>query len=123
MSWENNGFPVVKPENVKDEKIQQLSLEEFNKMLQTGMPVLVDFHTKWCVPCKKMAPVVDKIAEQYKDKAIVLRIDIDKSKEVAKHYQIQGIPVFILFKNGMEKWKHSGVIEKEELSKKIEENL
>lgn len=123
MSWENNGFPMVKPVGDKDEKIQQLSLADFSKMLQTDKPVLVDFHTKWCVPCKKMAPVVDKIAEQYKDKAIVLRIDVDKSKEVARHYQIQGIPVFILFRNGEEKWRHNGIIPEAELNKKIEENL
>lgn len=123
MSWEDSGFPVVKPAGQKDDKIQQLSLADFSKMLQTDKPVLVDFHTKWCVPCKKMAPVVDTIAEQYKDKAIVLRIDVDKSKEVAKHYQIQGIPVFILFRNGEVKWKHNGIIPGNELAKKIEMNL
>jgi len=85
--------------------------------------VLVDFHTVWCAPCKKMAPVVDKIAGEYKGKAIVLRIDLDKSKEVAAHYQIQGVPVFILFKNGEQKWKHNGIISEEELQKIIKENL
>jgi thioredoxin len=123
MSWMNNGYAVVKPEGTKDENIKQLTLEEFNNMLKTKQPVLVDFHTLWCSPCRKMTPVVDKIAGEYKGKATVLRIDLDKSKEVASHYQIQGVPVFILFKNGEQKWKHNGMISEEELRKIIKENL
>lgn len=111
MAWDNSGFPLEKPDGAKDEKIQQISLDDFQKMLETDKPVLVDFHTRWCVPCKKMAPVVDRISEQFSGKAVVLRIDIDKSKDVAKHYQIKGIPVFILFKNKEEKWRHCGIIE------------
>ena len=70
-----------------------------------------------------MAPIIDGIEEKYKDKAVVMRIDVDKSKEVGKAYKIQGVPVFILFKNGKEKWKHNGMIPEEELKKQIEDNL
>jgi len=122
-AWENNGYPIVKPKGTKDEKIQQMTLADFKKLLLTDKPILVDFHTKWCSPCMKMAPIVDGIAEKYKDKAIVLRIDVDRSKELGKAYKIQGVPVFILFKNGKEKWNHNGVISEEELKKKIEEYL
>lgn len=115
MAWENSGYSIVIPESSKDDKIRQMSLEDFSALLKTDKPVLVDFHTKWCVPCKKMAPVIDKISELQKDKAIVLRIDVDKSKEVAKHYQVHGIPVFMIFKNGEEKWKHSGIIVEEKI--------
>lgn len=121
-AWEESGFEIVKPEGTKDENIQQLSLDAFNKLLKTELPVLVDFHTLWCVPCRKMAPVVDKISSDLKGKAEVLRIDIDKSKDIAKQYQIQGVPVFILFINGKEKWRHSGIIADEELRKVITEN-
>ena len=122
-SWINNGFDVSKPEGAKDQIIKQLTLAEFNKLLDTKQPVLVDFHTLWCAPCRKMAPVVDKIAVDFHGKATVLRIDLDKSKEVAQRYHIQGVPVFILFKNGEEKWKHAGVVSEEELIKILEENL
>jgi len=121
-AWNGSGYPVVKPEGVKDENIKQLTLAEFNDMLKTKQPVLVDFHTLWCAPCRKMAPVVDKIANEFKGKATVLRIDLDKSKEVAKEYQIQGVPVFILFKNGKQVWKHNGMIAEEELTKVINAN-
>ena len=121
--WENKGFPIVKPDGTKDKKIQQITLSDFNILLTTNKPVLVDFHTVWCSPCRKMAPIIDGIEEKYKDKAVVMRIDVDKSKEVGKAYKIQGVPVFILFKNGKEIWKHNGVISEEELLKQIEDNL
>jgi len=121
--WENNGFPIVKPDGTKDEKIQQITLADFKDLLTTDKPVLVDFHTIWCSPCRKMAPIIDGIEEKYKDKAVVMRIDVDKSKEVGKAYKIQGVPVFILFKNGEEIWKHNGMISEEELKKQIEANL
>ena len=122
-SWMNKGFAVTKPEKVEDENIRQMTMEEFNNLLKVSQPVLVDFHTLWCAPCRKMAPVVDQISSDYKSKATVLRIDLDKSKEVAEHYQIQGVPVFILFKNGEQKWKHHGIVSDEELRKVIEMNL
>jgi len=123
MAWQQNNFEIVKPEGVADEKIQQMTLNDFHKLLETKQPVLVDFHTKWCAPCKKMAPVVDKISEEYKGKATVLRIDLDKSTEVKNHYKIQGVPVFIIFKNGEQKWKYNGMISEEELKKMLAENL
>ncbi|MCX6290533.1 MAG: thioredoxin domain-containing protein [Bacteroidetes bacterium] len=122
-AWMGNNFAVTKPEGVKDENIKQLTLAEFQQMLKTSQPVLVDFHTKWCAPCRKMVPVVEKISTDFKGKATVLRLDVDNSKEVAKQYEIQGVPVFILFKNGVQKWKKNGIVAEEELAKAITENL
>ena len=122
-AWEKNGFPIVKPIGTKDEKIQQISLVDFKKLLATDTLVLVNFHTVWCSPCRKMVPVIDGIEEKYKDKAVVVRIDIDKSKEVGKAYKIEGVPVFILYKKGVEIWKHNGMIAEEELIKQMEANL
>lgn len=121
--WKNKGFPIVKPDIIIDEKIQQITLTDFKNLLSTNKLLLVDFHTLWCAPCRKMVPIVDGIEAQYKDKVVVMRIDVDNSKEVGKAYSIQGVPVFILFKNGKEIWKHNGLISEEELRKQIEENL
>lgn len=122
-AWENNGFPIVKPNITKDEKIQKITLADFKTLLATDKPVLVDFHTIWCSPCRKMVPIIDGIEGTYKDKAVVMRIDIDKSKELGAAYKIQGVPVFVLFRNGKEIWKHNGMISEEELKKQIENNL
>ena len=123
IKWEENEFSIVKPNISKDEKIQEVSLEDFKSLLATDKPVLIGFHTVWCSPCRKMAPIIDLIEVEYKDKAVVIRIDVDKSKDVGKAYNISGVPVFILFKNGEEKWKHNGMISEEELKKQIENNL
>lgn len=117
--WEKEGYPLIKQDNQKDEHIQQLSLSEFEELLNTDKPVLIEFHTVWCAPCKKMAPIIDKLEEEFKDKAIVMRIDVDKSKEVGAAYEITGVPVFILFKKGEQIWKHNGMISEEELRKNI----
>lgn len=123
IAWNRNNFPLVKSADFIDENIQQMSLSEFNEVLITEQPVLVDFHTVWCAPCRKMIPIVDNIEDEYKDKAVVMRIDVDKSKELGRNFNIQGVPVFILFKNGKEIWKHNGMITEEELKRQIESVL
>ncbi|MBT0811234.1 thioredoxin fold domain-containing protein [Litoribacter ruber] len=115
MDWENAGFTLVKDALAKDDKIEELSLDEFEAMLVADKPILIDFHTVWCAPCRKMAPIIDKVEEDLKDMAIIRRIDLDKSKEVGKAYSIQGVPVFVIFKDGKEVWRHNGIISEEEL--------
>lgn len=123
MEWENEGYPIANASSEKDEKIQEVSLADFQTLIASEKPVLIDFHTVWCGPCRKMAPIVDKIEEEYKEKATVVRIDIDKSKELAKNYNIKGVPVFVLYKNGEEKWKYNGMIAENEITQQIEINL
>jgi thioredoxin len=123
MGWEDMGYPLVKSDSSTDDHIQTLTVAELDGILKTDKPVLIDFHTIWCAPCKKMAPVIDDIEQKYKDKAIVMRVDADKSKDVAKAYKIKGVPVFILYKNGHEIWKHTGMIEEEAIVAQIEKAL
>ncbi len=119
IAWENENLPVTEPTNTKDENVKTMSLEEFNKLIMTDKPVLVEFHTLWCAPCIKMASIMDEIEKEYKDKALVIRIDLDNSKEVSKAFKIKNVPMFILFKNGKTHWKHNGIITKEELTKHL----
>ncbi|MBK8567395.1 MAG: thioredoxin family protein [Saprospiraceae bacterium] len=91
--------------------------------MKTDKPVLIDFHTVWCAPCRKMAPVIDKIEEDFTGKAVVMRIDVDKSSDVGRAYDIKGVPVFILYKDGVEKWKHNGIVTEPELVKQIKSQL
>jgi thioredoxin 1 len=70
-----------------------------------------------------MAPIIDKMEQEFKGKAAVLRIDVDKSTELAAKYQIQAVPVFILFKDGKEVWKQNGAMEEEALKKQLLESL
>ncbi|MFM7218417.1 MAG: thioredoxin [Bacteroidota bacterium] len=115
MAWKEKGLPVEVSVQTKDTNIHQMSKADFEKSLATPLPVLVDFHTQWCAPCRQMAPLVDELEKECVGKAMVLRMDVDQSKEVAQAYGIKGVPVFVLFKNGKEVARKTGAMTKEEL--------
>jgi thioredoxin 1 len=69
-------------------------------VLQSAVPVLVDFWADWCNPCRMVNPVIDALSEAYHGKAIVAKINVDRDREVAKRYGIIHIPALLIFKNG-----------------------
>jgi thioredoxin 1 len=69
-------------------------------VLQSDVPVLVDFWATWCGPCRVMAPVIDDVASEYVGKAKVGKLDVDSNPGAASRYQVRGIPTLLLFKNG-----------------------
>ncbi|NEO90930.1 MAG: thioredoxin [Moorea sp. SIO3G5] len=73
---------------------------EFDSILTSEVPVVVDFTAPWCGPCRKIAPLMDKLAEDYKDRVKVVKIDIDADKATAKNYSIRSIPAVLIFKGG-----------------------
>ncbi len=81
----------------------------FNSIINSQVPVLVDFYADWCQPCKIQSPILKQIAEELKDKVKIIKIDVDKNQEIAMRFQIQGVPTLALFKNGSMLWKQSGV--------------
>ena len=94
-------------------------MDNFNKLINSEKPLLVDFFAEWCGPCKTMAPILKEVKSQLGDKSTIIKIDIDKNPEVAKTYQVRSVPTLILFKNGKSVWKQSGVIQANELVKII----
>ena len=97
-------------------------MSNFKELINSDTPVLVDFYADWCGPCQMMAPVLQELAGELKDKAKIIKVDVDKNPGAANNFQIRGVPTFILFKNGEIKWRHSGVVAGNELKKIIESN-
>lgn len=85
-------------------------MASFTTIINSEKPVLVDFFTQWCGPCKLMAPVLHDLKKKIGDSATILKVDVDKSPESASTYNIQSVPTLLLFKQGKIIWRHSGYI-------------
>jgi len=92
-------------ENVKEFNDQNFETE----VLKSATPVLVDFWAEWCMPCRMLAPTIDKIAKDYAGKVKVGKVDTDSNRDVSIKYGINAIPTVILFKNGQVAQKFVGL--------------
>ena len=93
-------------------------MSEFSEVIQNNDIVLADFSTQWCVPCKKMKPIIEEIKKENKHLKVVF-IDADINKDLVKKYKVRGVPVFIVYRDGVEVFRHVGMIDKLELVNKI----
>jgi thioredoxin 1 len=89
------------------------------EVLKSSVPFLLDFSAVWCGPCKVLAPIVEKLADEYQGKVKVGKLDIDDSPAVASKFGIRGVPTVLVFKGGKESGRHVGVTNKETLLKLV----
>ncbi|MBM3197993.1 MAG: thioredoxin [Chlamydiae bacterium] len=92
----------------QQEVIQHLSKDNFSSEIQKGV-VLVDFYADWCGPCRMLAPVLTQVAEEMQGKATIAKLDIEEAEQITQQLQITSVPTLILFKNGKEYKRISGL--------------
>lgn len=91
-----------------------------SEVLQSDVPVLVDFTATWCGPCKALAPIVEKLADEFAGKAKVGKLDIDESPEIAQKYGIRSVPSVLVFKGGQKTGQHVGLTTRDKLVKLLD---
>jgi thioredoxin len=98
----------------------QKQFSSFEELLSSSdLPVLVDFYATWCGPCQMMAPILDQVGGQLKDKLMVVKIDSDKYEDLASQHHIYALPTLVLFKNGAEVDRIEGVIQAAQLIERV----
>lgn len=98
-------------------------MENFKKLINKEIPVLVDFYATWCGPCNMLAPILQDVKTEMGDNISIIKVDVDKNPELANHFQVRGVPTMILFKKGENLWRQSGVLSKNDLVKVIKTYL
>ncbi|MEG3659207.1 thioredoxin [Arenibacter palladensis] len=97
--------------------------DSFNNIINSETPVLVDFHADWCGPCKMLAPILKQVKDEMGNDLKIVKIDVDKNQSLASTYQVRGVPTMILFKNGKQVWRQSGVLQKNDILQVVKQHI
>jgi thioredoxin 1 len=104
-------------------KAIEITDANFEEVINTDQPILVDFWAEWCGPCKMIGPVVEEIAGEYEGKAVVGKVDVDSNPNVAAKFGIRSIPTLLFFKNGEIVDKQVGAVPKTVLAQKLDAQI
>jgi thioredoxin len=116
MYWKNQGLPTAAKAPAK----VGMSMSDFDELLHTDKKVLVDFYAEWCEPCKKLEPVISNLKKEMGDKAVIIRIDVDKNKTLAETLKITQIPTILIYENKAVIKKVIGPTTEEDLKEQLQ---
>ncbi len=107
-----------------NDKIKVVSDASFETdVVNSSKPVLVDFWAEWCGPCKVLSPILDEIANEYDDRVIIAKVNVDENTQIPPKYGIRGVPTMLLFKDGIVEATKVGVLSKANLSAFLDSNI
>ena len=96
--------------------------KSFKEIIAADKPVLIDFTASWCGPCKAQSPILDQVKNEVGDTASIIKIDVDKNPSIAQSMNVTGVPTLMLFRNGKQLWRRSGVSDKGTLVSLIQQH-
>ncbi len=90
-------------------------MSSFSNIISGNKLVLIDFYADWCAPCKMMTPILKQVKETMGDTIKILKIDVDKNQRLAAAQNVRGVPTLVLFKDGKQLWRQSGVVQAQDI--------
>lgn len=114
-AWKQASLPV---EGMSNEK--QMTVEEFDAAINSSSLVLVDFGAEWCPPCKKMEPAIKAVTEKNAGKLKLVKVDGGRDLDLLKKYNVEALPVLLIFKDGKQVWRKDGIADEKEIAAQIQ---
>ncbi|EAQ50358.1 thioredoxin [Leeuwenhoekiella blandensis] len=91
----------------------------FGNLTDSEIPVLIDFFATWCGPCQTLAPILEDVKKDLGENVKIVKVDVDKNQALAQKFQVRGVPTLMLFKNGKQVWRQSGVLSRADIKNVI----
>ena len=99
----------------QNQKSRAMEKSNFKDTIHSENPVLVDFFATWCGPCQMLTPVLQQVKDRLGKRVTIIKIDVDKNAKIAAKYKVRGVPTLLLFQNGKQLWRQSGVLSTDEI--------
>jgi len=123
MEWNLQELPVIEGDKSQLSKENEVSIDEYNKMINSESLVFIDFYAEWCGPCRKMMPMIDSLKTEYYGKIKIEKVNADISKKLVKELALIGVPYLVLYKNNELLFEKNGLVSREELVGAFEQYL